>query len=62
MNRDQVKGRAKEAGGKIKEVAGRVVGDRSTEAKGMAKKIVGKVQKEVGDARERNERATRKPS
>ncbi len=51
MNRDQVKGRAKEVGGKIEKNAGRAVGSTKTEAKGLAKEIEGKVQKNVGDAR-----------
>jgi uncharacterized protein YjbJ (UPF0337 family) len=51
MNRDQVKGRAKEVAGKIEKNAGRVAGSTKTEAKGLAKEAVGKVQKTVGDAR-----------
>ena len=51
MNRDQVKGRAREAAGKIEKNAGRALGSAKTEAKGLAKEAVGKVQKNVGDAR-----------
>ncbi len=51
MNRDQVKGRAKEVAGKIEKDVGRVSGSAKTEAKGLAKEAVGKVQKNVGDAR-----------
>jgi uncharacterized protein YjbJ (UPF0337 family) len=51
MNKDQVKGRAKEAAGKIKEVTGKVVGNKSLEGKGMAEKTLGKIQKGMGDAR-----------
>ena len=54
MNRDQVKGRAKEVAGKIEKTAGRATGSVKTEAKGLAKEAAGKVQKNVGDAR--NER------
>jgi uncharacterized protein YjbJ (UPF0337 family) len=61
MNRDQVKGRAKEAGGKAKEVAGRVTGNRTMEGKGIAKKTLGKIQKSLGDSAERS-RERRKPS
>lgn len=57
MNRDQVKGRAKEALGKTQKTAGRAVGSAKTEAKGLAKEVVGKVQKHVGDARDRNARS-----
>jgi uncharacterized protein YjbJ (UPF0337 family) len=53
MNKDQVKGRAKEVKGKIKEVAGRVSGSVKTEAKGMAEKTAGKVQAAYGDTKDR---------
>ncbi len=52
MNKDQVKGRAKEVTGKIKEVAGKVTGSSRTEAKGMAEKTAGKAQAAYGDTKE----------
>ena len=51
MNRDQVKGRAKEVAGKIEKNAGRAAGSVKTEAKGLVREAAGKVQKNVGDAR-----------
>jgi uncharacterized protein YjbJ (UPF0337 family) len=51
MNRDQVKGRAKEVAGKVQKIVGRAVDSPKTEAKGIVKEIAGKVQKTVGDAR-----------
>jgi uncharacterized protein YjbJ (UPF0337 family) len=51
VNRDQVKGRAKEVAGKVEKSVGRAVGSSKTEAKGIAKEITGKVQKTLGDAR-----------
>ena len=51
MNRDQVKGRAKEVAGKVENNAGRAAGSVRTEAKGLAREAAGKVQKAVGDAR-----------
>ena len=51
MNRDQVKGRMKEAGGKIQQKAGKATGSVTQQAKGLAKQGAGKVQKTVGDAR-----------
>jgi uncharacterized protein YjbJ (UPF0337 family) len=51
MNRDQVKGRAKEVAGKVEKTVGRAVNSPKTEAKGIVKEIAGKVQKTVGDAR-----------
>jgi len=52
MNKDQVKGTLKDIGGKIQEEAGKVVGNRNQEAKGLEKQVEGKVQKKVGDAEE----------
>ena len=55
MNRDQVKGRAKEILGKAEQRAGRAMGSARTQARGLVKEVVGKVQKAVGDARARND-------
>ena len=49
MNKDQVKGRIKEAKGAAKEVAGKVTGKESLEQKGKLQKAAGKVQKGYGD-------------
>lgn len=50
MNRDQVKGRLKEAAGKVQQEAGKATGSLKTQAKGLLKEVEGKVQKNVGDA------------
>ena len=42
MNKDQVKGRVKEAEGKIKEAAGKLVGKKSMHRKGLVEKSVAK--------------------
>lgn len=52
MNRDQVKGRMKEAGGKVQQKAGKAIGSPKQELKGAAKQVAGKVQKTAGDARD----------
>ena len=52
MNKDQVKGRAKEVKGKIKEVAGKIAGNASTELRGMVEKSAGKVQAAYVDTKE----------
>jgi uncharacterized protein YjbJ (UPF0337 family) len=52
MNKHQVEGRVDEAKGKVKEVAGRVVGNESLEAEGMGDQVKGKVQSGYGDAKE----------
>jgi uncharacterized protein YjbJ (UPF0337 family) len=52
MDKDRVAGAAKKVGGKIKETAGKVLGDKKTESEGRAKKIEGHVQNTVGSARD----------
>ena len=42
MSKQHLKGHVKEAEGKIKEVAGKLVGNEHLEAKGKAEKIAGK--------------------
>ncbi len=53
MNKDQVAGRVEEAKGKLKEVAGKVVGNEKLEGKGIADQAAGKVQKTYGDVKEK---------
>jgi uncharacterized protein YjbJ (UPF0337 family) len=52
MNRDQIKGAATEAAGKIQQKAGELVGDNEQQAKGLTKQVEGSLQKKVGDAKE----------
>lgn len=52
MNKDQVKGRAKEIEGTIKEVAGKAVGNKNLENKGKIEKTIGNVQAGIGDLKE----------
>ena len=52
MNKDQVKGVAKDVAGKIQEEAGRLVGSKEQQIKGLSKQIAGKAQKVVGDAKQ----------
>jgi uncharacterized protein YjbJ (UPF0337 family) len=49
MNKDQVKGVAKNVAGKVQEQAGKLVGSKEQQIKGLSKQISGKVQKGVGD-------------
>lgn len=49
MNKDQVRGRVKEAVGKVKEVTGKVVGNKTLEAKGKIQKTAGEAQAKSGD-------------
>jgi uncharacterized protein YjbJ (UPF0337 family) len=52
MNKDQVKGKAKDIGGKIQEGVGKVVGSNKQQAEGLAKQAEGKVQEKTGDVKE----------
>lgn len=52
MNKDQIKGTAKNIGGKIQEEAGKLVGSTAQEVKGLKKQVEGKVQNHVGDLKE----------
>ena len=61
MNKDQVKGEAKDIAGKIQEEAGKLVGSKEQQVKGLSKQISGKVQKGVGDAKETLENFNKKP-
>jgi uncharacterized protein YjbJ (UPF0337 family) len=51
MNKDQVKGRVDEAEGKVKEMAGKLVGNEKLEAKGRIQQVVGKAQAKFGDVK-----------
>ena len=53
MNKDQVKGRAEQAKGTIKEAAGKVVGNKNLEAEGKMDKVGGKAQATHGDLKEK---------
>jgi uncharacterized protein YjbJ (UPF0337 family) len=52
MNKDQVKGKAKDIGGKIQEEVGKVVGSNKQQAEGLAKQAEGKLQQKTGDVKE----------
>ena len=51
MNKDQIKGQAKQAKGEVKELAGKLVGDKAMETKGMVQKTAGKIQSTYGNAK-----------
>ncbi len=52
INKDQIKGRAQEAKGRVKEVVGKALGNPSLENKGKLQKTMGAVRASVGDAKE----------
>ncbi|MDO9468824.1 MAG: CsbD family protein [Thiobacillus sp.] len=51
MNKDQAKGRIKEAQGKAKEITGKLIGDKSMELKGKLERVGGKGQGLYGDVK-----------
>jgi uncharacterized protein YjbJ (UPF0337 family) len=57
MNRDQIKGTAKDVAGNVQRKVGEATGSTEQQIKGGAKQVEGKVQKGVGNAEEGLERA-----
>jgi uncharacterized protein YjbJ (UPF0337 family) len=52
MNKDQVKGAAKDTAGKAQQETGRVTGNDTQEAKGLARQSEGKAQTAYGKLKE----------
>ncbi|HCE08063.1 MAG TPA: CsbD family protein [Oxalobacteraceae bacterium] len=52
MNKNQVKGAVKDIAGKVQQKAGRLVGSKEQEAKGLVKQVQGKAKRNLGDAQE----------
>lgn len=52
MNKDQVKGAAKDIGGKIQEQVGKMTGNEHQQAEGLKNQVKGKIQEKVGDLKE----------
>lgn len=52
MNKDQVKGMAKNIAGKVQEEAGKLAGNKKQQVKGLDKQISGQAEKVYGDAKE----------
>ena len=48
MDKDRIKGSFKQFSGSIKEAAGKLLGDKKTEAEGKADKTEGEIQNAVG--------------
>lgn len=60
MNRDQVKGAAKNVAGKVQEKIGQLTGNKTQQAKGAAKQVEGKFQKGVGNVEQSLDNVGRK--
>jgi uncharacterized protein YjbJ (UPF0337 family) len=52
MNKNQINGTVKDLAGKVQEEAGKLVGSKEQEAKGIHKQVVGKAEKRLGDVKE----------
>jgi uncharacterized protein YjbJ (UPF0337 family) len=52
MNKDEVKGKLKDIGGRVERQAGEWTGDEEAESRGTARQAEGKVQKGVGKVKE----------
>lgn len=52
MNKDQVKGAAKDIAGKVQQQVGKTADSKEQEAKGLQKQVAGKTQQTYGDAKE----------
>jgi uncharacterized protein YjbJ (UPF0337 family) len=52
MNKDEIKGAAKDAKGSVKEAAGKVTGDDQMHAEGAAERTMGKIQKGIGNLKD----------
>ena len=52
MDRDRIKGSAKQAKGAVKEAAGKALGDAKLKGEGRADKTAGKVQNAVGSIKD----------
>ena len=53
MNRDHIKGSARQARGSVKSAAGKLTGDSKLQAEGKAEKLGGKIQKAVGSIKDK---------
>jgi uncharacterized protein YjbJ (UPF0337 family) len=59
MNRDQVKGTAKDVAGKVQRKFGELTGNKRQQAKGAAKQVAGKVQRGMGNVEQVLDKARR---
>jgi uncharacterized protein YjbJ (UPF0337 family) len=59
MNKDQVKGAARQGAGKVQKKAGKLTGSTSQQLKGGARELAGRAQKAYGNAK--SDREERRP-
>jgi uncharacterized protein YjbJ (UPF0337 family) len=61
INKNQVEGRTKEVGGKIREEFGKLTGNKGQQLKGVIKKNIGAGQAKLGDMAEQSKDMNGKP-
>jgi uncharacterized protein YjbJ (UPF0337 family) len=59
MNKDQVKGAVKDIAGKVQVEAGKLVGNKDQQTKGLNKQVSGKAEKAYRDVKEAIKDATK---
>jgi uncharacterized protein YjbJ (UPF0337 family) len=52
VDKDRIKGSAEQAKGKVKEVAGKLTGDRKLQSEGKGDKVKGKVRNAIGGVKD----------
>lgn len=52
MDKDRIRGAGNEVKGTVKQAVGKVIGNKQTELEGAAEKTLGKVQGEIGKAKD----------
>ena len=60
MNRNQMKGAAKNVAGKVQQKLGELTGNKTQQAKGIAKQLQGNAQRGAGNVEEALDKANRK--
>jgi uncharacterized protein YjbJ (UPF0337 family) len=60
MNRNQMKGAAKNVAGKVQQKVGELTGNKTQQLKGVAKQVEGKMQKGAGNVEQAFDKADRK--
>ena len=58
MNKDHLKGTAKDIAGKVQEKAGELTGSEKTQIKGLKNQVEGKTQEKFGDLKQKVNDAT----
>ncbi len=61
MNKDQIKGKLKEAAGATQQEVGKATGNADQEARGGARELAGKAQKKLGDVKQGVKEIVKKP-